>query len=222
MTLNPYMFEAGISSPIKYRGCEWNGAYNVSSVTIQKPTGTAYRDLLVAHILINDGSPVPTITPPSGWTLLGTVVGAYMYEQIYYKVATSSEPTSYTWSHDVIKATIGSISAHYNEDGQASWTLEYWSSKINTSTTAEITITTNSVDCVDNCLLLCLYGNPDSENPDTAPSDMILSTNNQVVSVSIADYYENRNAGAVTKTIIWEGGTERYLTAWALVFTSDL
>lgn len=65
------------------------------SLTINRPAGTMEDDFLLAGIVIggNDG-----ITPPSGWTSIGQAnigVNRYAY---YWKLATGSEPGSYTFT----------------------------------------------------------------------------------------------------------------------------
>lgn len=64
-----------------------------------KPTGTSEDDTLLALIFSNTQ---PTVTPPSGWTLLSTQnfdnSGITLYNHVYWKLAGGSEPGTYTWS----------------------------------------------------------------------------------------------------------------------------
>src|SRR5262249_22299984 len=69
--------------------------------TVSQPLGVAAGDLLLASMEI-DADPV-TVTPPAGWTqLLDTLTGAgtpqAFHAQVWYKVATATEPASYTWT----------------------------------------------------------------------------------------------------------------------------
>ncbi|MDP9479045.1 MAG: hypothetical protein M3R38_25765, partial [Actinomycetota bacterium] len=73
------------------------GNTTASSITINKPTGVAAGDLLLAFLTVAAGSNA-VIAPPSGWTLvLRTNDGTATAGASYYKVAGASEPTSYQW-----------------------------------------------------------------------------------------------------------------------------
>jgi Bacterial Ig domain/Purple acid Phosphatase, N-terminal domain len=72
-----------------------------NGTTIAKPGGAVSGDLLLATLEV-DADPV-TVTGPSGWTLLLDTVaargtGSAFHAQVWYKVATASEPATYTWS----------------------------------------------------------------------------------------------------------------------------
>ena len=67
-----------------------------SDITINKPTGTASGDVLVAAIY-SAGNNI-TDTPPSGWTQVTKVNINNRQLWLYYKVAGGSEPASYTWT----------------------------------------------------------------------------------------------------------------------------
>ncbi len=85
-----------------------NGAGG-TGLTIPKPSGTAAGDILVAQIVVNSGS--TTITAPSGWQLIrSTASSVAMVMASYYKVATSSEPSSYHWTFSASQPATGGIS----------------------------------------------------------------------------------------------------------------
>ena len=72
-----------------------------SSLALSRPATTASGDVLIASVYARlAGS--STITPPSGWTLIrrdsSTSGYSSLTQALYYKVAGSSEPTSYAWS----------------------------------------------------------------------------------------------------------------------------
>lgn len=68
-----------------------------ASITVTAPSGIAEGELLIAHFARR--VTYQTITPPAGWTLLLTEDNLSNNEaRIYYKIATASEPSSYTWS----------------------------------------------------------------------------------------------------------------------------
>lgn len=76
-----------------------------SSISLTQVTGVASGNLLLAFIVGYDSTGI-TITPPSGWTAAGTSFsyadgsgGNFdLVAQIFYKVATGSEPGSYSFS----------------------------------------------------------------------------------------------------------------------------
>jgi hypothetical protein len=78
------------------------GSLNVTitKLTLHKPASVVQGDLMLASIAVNGGSPA-NITAPSGWTLiLRTDNDTDVSVISYWKVATASEPASYTWSAD--------------------------------------------------------------------------------------------------------------------------
>lgn len=69
----------------------YGSSYN-TSVTCNKPTGTASGDLM---IWVCGGSPAT----PAGWTLLGSAnsgTSSQLFVRVFYKVAGGAEPSSYT------------------------------------------------------------------------------------------------------------------------------
>ena len=79
------------------------GETNGSTISLSKPASTAQYDLLVIHIMARgDGSGIggnSVNSVPSGWTLgvfqAGTGGNVYQSGQYYWKVAGSSEPSTY-------------------------------------------------------------------------------------------------------------------------------
>ena len=77
------------------------------SVTLAKPTNTQENDIMFAHICIHNGGNVTVV--PSGWALVTSGMkywGANTLMYVYYKVATASEPASYTWTEDTLYANL--------------------------------------------------------------------------------------------------------------------
>lgn len=69
-----------------------------ANISISRPSGTSSGDVMLAQITFDDGSSVATINVPNGWTMVRrTDNGSLLGQAIYYKVATGSEPNSYTW-----------------------------------------------------------------------------------------------------------------------------
>lgn len=72
-----------------------------TTITVSKPTGTVDGDVLIGMISVRASSS-PTITAPSGWTLVGSALtSSSTTTAVYYRVAGTSEPTSYQWTSDL-------------------------------------------------------------------------------------------------------------------------
>jgi hypothetical protein len=72
---------------------------SANSVTVTKPSQTADGDLMLAVTV----GPVATVTPPAGWTLLGSFTDTTVQSNLYKKIA-SSEGASYAFSFSVSSA----------------------------------------------------------------------------------------------------------------------
>jgi hypothetical protein len=83
------------ASTIAFRAA--SSATGVDSLTLPRPSGTTAGDVLVAQVA-NRYSPY-TLTAPSGWTLVRRdTSGAQVTSAVFWRVATSSEPASATFS----------------------------------------------------------------------------------------------------------------------------
>jgi hypothetical protein len=77
-----------------------DAAQPISVVTVSLPSGVRYGDVLLAQIVVYDGTGSNVPSPPAGWTLIrrDTVTnGNSMTSWLYDRVAGSSEPASYSW-----------------------------------------------------------------------------------------------------------------------------
>ena len=118
------------------------GAWGTTTIAINKPSGTASGDLLVASIIGNSNG-FATITPPSGWTTLRVLSGdSFSISGHYYKVAGGSEPSNYSWTggtsyiggviHRVTGAADPPIDvSEYSEGGFTDWTLPALTTSVN-------------------------------------------------------------------------------------------
>jgi hypothetical protein len=101
-------------SPPTFRSDSTNSGAPVSSLTISKPSGTAFGDGLVAYIATAMST---TVTLPTGW-FFGTKTGGTLAvpAQLYiaYKLAGSSEPSSYTFSFSGPVGALGVVVAMSN------------------------------------------------------------------------------------------------------------
>ena len=71
-----------------------------TSIVVTKPTGVANGDGLVAVIYHQNSGGTPTVTPPTGWTLVGSATGdpATTFRMLVYKKSASGEGASWTWT----------------------------------------------------------------------------------------------------------------------------
>jgi hypothetical protein len=129
-----------------------NGAGN-TWLTIAKPSGTSANDVLVAQLVVNSAS--TTITPPAGWKLIrSTPTPSALVMASYYKVATSSEPSSYRWTFSATQPATGGITAWIGVNTTSP--IDTSSGKVNggTATASFTQITTHYA----NDLVLALVG----------------------------------------------------------------
>lgn len=100
-------------TPISYVGSATgqNGG-GAASVSIPVPAGIKTGDFLIAHITVQQEWGI-TITMPAGWTLIRKDNSPDSQANgLYYKFATASEPSSYTWSFSQSNAAAGGIAAY--------------------------------------------------------------------------------------------------------------
>jgi outer membrane protein assembly factor BamB len=101
-------FRSGASTDLSGQG---------ASITINKPTGTAKGDVLIASIAVRPST--ATITAPAGWTLVNRQNnggGNANSLAVYSKVATATEAASYTWSFSANTGNEGGIMAFSGVD----------------------------------------------------------------------------------------------------------
>lgn len=71
-----------------------------TSVTVNKPAGTQYKDIIWAFIFNTTANGQYISTPPSGWTrhAYNSRNGDPGSVELFYKIATNAEPDTYTWT----------------------------------------------------------------------------------------------------------------------------
>ena len=93
-----------------FRSAATGSAKDASGVTVNKPSGVATGDLLLAAL---DVRRAPNITAPAGWTLIRTTTnGTAMRQAVYYRIATASEPSSYRWTFSDTRSAAATILAY--------------------------------------------------------------------------------------------------------------
>jgi Ca2+-binding RTX toxin-like protein len=108
--------EGGTVQEIAFRAAASGGNANTSTLTIDGPAGVVQDDSLVAQVTVRGGT-AATITAPAGWTLLSRQNnGTTLAQAVYHRVATSSEPATYTWTFDGNRRASGGIIAYSGVD----------------------------------------------------------------------------------------------------------
>ena len=103
-----------------------------TNTTVTAPAGVTNNDVMIMRFLQGRVGLELTVTPPAGWTEIGTVTdiesaGFHVYSHLYYRVA-SSEGASYTFTHASVSSQ--AVVAAY--------------SGVNTTTPLDATPTANS------------------------------------------------------------------------------
>lgn len=86
-----------------------------SSITVNKPSGTVTNDVMLATIFVRGLGTTPSVTAPSGWTLIrqdNIDGGLTAVMPSYYRVAGASEPANYTWTFDSSRLAVAVISSY--------------------------------------------------------------------------------------------------------------
>jgi uncharacterized repeat protein (TIGR02543 family) len=95
---------------IAFRAASSSANHNASNLVIPRPAGLQNGDFLLAIITFN-GS--PTVTAPTGWTLVRTdQTGTAVRQAVYYRFAGLGEPASYAWTFSSRVGASGGIVAY--------------------------------------------------------------------------------------------------------------
>ena len=90
--------------PIAFVSATSNGGQNITSLTINTPSGVTRDMTMVSIITLRTTGAYGTMTTPVGWDLIDTRMdntgGPTYYRKVFFffKTTTASEPASYTWS----------------------------------------------------------------------------------------------------------------------------
>jgi PKD repeat protein len=115
-----------------------------TTVTIATPTGTAAGDVLVACVVPN-ATRVASTGVPAGWIQMAAVIqGTSTRAYGYYKVAGSSEPTSYTWTLNASVQNAGGIARYSGVDTASPLDAPPQSGSGTTATTGTVPAVTTS------------------------------------------------------------------------------
>ena len=131
---------ADISSGTSSVGSSSN--VTITQLVVNKPAVTATGDFMLAGITVNGGSPA-SVTAPTGWNLiLRTDNDTNVSVLSYYKFASVSEPSSYTWTINSQTRAAGGITLYDNVDSMNPIDVKAGDSGYSTSATAPSITTT--------------------------------------------------------------------------------
>lgn len=115
-------------------------------LTLNRPTGTLVNRLLLAAVTANSAS--ITVTPPSGWTLLQNQSVGSVQQNLYYRVATSADVStfSYSWSFSSAITASGILAVYANVDPGTPIIASGGQATANSSTITAPSLTTTETD----------------------------------------------------------------------------
>ncbi|MFL6005040.1 MAG: LamG-like jellyroll fold domain-containing protein [Gaiellaceae bacterium] len=130
---------------IAFRAAASAQTNSANSLAIARPAGTLAGDVLVVAVEVRGA---PTITAPSGWTLVRTdTSGTTIRQALYTRVAQATEPASYTWSFSASQAAFGVVSSYAGVNTTAP--LDGATGRVNASSTAIATNAFNTTSPSD-------------------------------------------------------------------------
>jgi len=136
----PYVIDPAVS----HRASQTATTTGATSLVINVPAGMQANDLLITHIARTGNGAINT---PSGWTAAGgTNNGVFLRQATFYRVATASEPASYTWTWSGTEAAAGGMSTYYGAKASSALDLVGTAGTANNTTTVTapgITTTAN-------------------------------------------------------------------------------
>ena len=155
----PALAPSAVAAGISYLGSTTytSGGGNVTSFTLTRPASTLVTDVLITQLTVK-GAAV-TVTQPAGWVqVLSTASpGTSLTQYIYYKIATDTEPASYTWTISAARVVAGGLTACRGVTNATAALVDASGAQTQSSVNGSITapsITTT----VANTMLLAFFG----------------------------------------------------------------
>lgn len=196
-----------------------SGTSASSSAVGQLVSTPTQSNLLLALISLGASA---TVTPPSGWTAIGTVVSN---SQFYYKAAGASEPSSWTWS---LSGAQGWVTLVTEITGATTGTAPQVGDTI--TGTTQSTATTPSITTTQAGDLILGYAVIGGTDSFTAPGSTTLDAQNDCniflgSNVSAAQIHDNSlqsSAGPTTQRAITLGTPSASTTYTVAVANSSV
>jgi hypothetical protein len=99
---------------IAFRSSTFAANSGATTLVIARPTGAQTNDILVAVVTVRGA---PTITPPSGWTLIRSdMSGTTLKQATYFRAVDAATDTSFTWTFSATSLVSGAIVAYSGVD----------------------------------------------------------------------------------------------------------
>jgi len=180
-----------------------------TSMTINKPTGTAEGDLMVLFIA-EGGSTHDVITPASGWNRLfgkkDDDLGGGAWQSCFTKTAGASEPSNYTFSFSASGSHKGFMVSYYDDGGVSG----FWAFK-GAGITEDTTTSITSAQLVGPGLYITSFLSDDNDTVSSSDSSVPSLWFNDT-SFSLQVYGGVTTDTSETTTVTWTGGNDNKYT----------
>ena len=177
-----------------------------STVSVTKPAGTVAGNVLVSCLALNGGSVAGTGVP-AGWTPVASVTAQANPKVFgYYKVATASEPASYTWTLASSVAGGGGVARYSGASGVDGAATSASGSSAASGTVAGVTTTTA------NAMLVGCMGVNSSSVTLTSPAGLSQAWEVGDRRFELADGRQATAGGSGAKT--WTFSASREWAGW--------
>lgn len=93
-----------VTGAVSLPGASVGGAASSTQVTVNRPAGTTAGEMLMAIVVNSDTGDLPPV--PTGWTAVKSFSASQIGAQTFYKIASSSEPASYTFDSGSLVAGV--------------------------------------------------------------------------------------------------------------------
>ncbi len=160
--------QVGVSPTYRSDTSADTGSSPETSLTLTRPSGVVADDVLIAQISIT--SDTANISAPPDWILLDNDVypsSTSLQQAIYYRVATASTPSNFTWTFNEDVRAAGGVQAFFNVE--TSDPIDLFGVRQSSGSTISLpTITTTS----SRSLLVALLANQRGSSSISTPSGM--------------------------------------------------
>jgi len=177
------------------------------NMVLNKPSGTVEGDMMVAWVC-GDSTGRKNVTPPSGWSVIynqsSPDLGGSAQMFGYYKVATASEPSTYTFTFSGSTSQYkGVITSYYDTNGAGTWTVSSLGggNLVNSTSITSLSISGSG-------LYVTAFLSDDADNPTSNNSPVPEIARNVADSMAIITYGGDYTATNHTITQSWSGSND--------------
>ena len=145
-TLLPTITPTPTPRTISLRGVSTStNTSKVRTFTINRPAGVEVGDVMLAQVTVRGAT--TTVTAPSGWQTIRTdKAGSDLVNSLYYRVASASEPTSYSWTLNRPQLASGGILDYVGADTASPVSANSGRYNKNTQTITAPSVTTSTAN----------------------------------------------------------------------------